>query len=120
MAYLGDIAATPAGLGCFSSWEESQTDNVVKSTMEDGTVKFRRRFTGIDRRVSATVRIGKDDYPAFVSWYNVAQRQGSIPTRVKTPYGTEEVFQFMAPPVYSWVDPNVVEVSVNMYQGHNW
>jgi hypothetical protein len=120
MAYTGDIAARPGDLGCFSSWDESQTDNVVKTPMDDGTVKYRRRFTGINRRVSATVRLPAADYPAFVSWYNVAQRQGSIPTYVKTPYGTEEVFQFMAPPVYSWVDRNVVEVTVNMYQGANW
>ena len=65
MAYTGDIATTPAGLGCFSSWEESQSDNVTKSSMEDGTVKFRRRFTGIDRRVSATVRIAQRQLRGF-------------------------------------------------------
>ena len=120
MAYTGDIGATPAGLGCFSTWEESQTDNVVKSTAEDGTVKFRRRFTGKSRRASASVRIPADKYDDFVFWYDVSQRQGAIPTTITTPYGAEEIWQFIAPPVYNWVDANVVEVSCNLYQGSNW
>ena len=120
MAYTGDIAATPAGLGCWSSWEETSTDNVVKSTAEDGTVKFRRRFTGRNRRASVSVKIGADKYDDFVFWYDVAQRQGSNPTYVETPYGAQEVWQFVAPPVYSWIDPNVVEVTCNLYQGANW
>jgi hypothetical protein len=120
MAYTGDIANRPGALGCFASWDEQQNDNVIKSTAEDGTVKFRRRFTGKNRRASASVRIPAEYYDDFVFWYDVSQRQGSIPTRIITPYGAEEVWQFIAPPVYKWIDANVVEVSCNLYQGSNW
>lgn len=120
MAYTGDIGNTPDDLECFATWEETQQDNVVKSTFEDGTVKFRRRFTGTQRRVQATVTHPARLFNDFEVWFNQLCRQGSIPCYIKTPYGTTELFQFMAPPQYSWNGPETFTASCTFYQGAGW
>ena len=39
--YEGEVAERPPELdGCWSSWSETQTDNVVKSAMDSGVVKL--------------------------------------------------------------------------------
>ena len=121
MAYTGEVAERPETLdGCFSSWSETQTDNVVKSQMDSGVVKTRRRFTGIQRRAEVSVTLSADLYEDFVDWFNVYQRQGSIPTRVKTPYGKEEIWLFVAPPVYNWPEAGYFTASTELYQEAGW
>jgi len=121
MAYEGEMAERPPTLdGCWSTWSETQTDNVTKSQMDSGVVKTRRRFTGIQRRAQVTVKMRSEFYQDFQDWYNVYQRQGSIPTRVKTPYGAEEIWMFVAPPVFDWVDANMFKVSTELYQQSGW
>ena len=119
--YSGDIGNRPLALdGCFSTWSETMTDNVVKSEMDSGTVKTRRRFTGTNRRVQATVRMDSALYQDFMDWFVVDQRQGSIPTYVRTPYGAEELFLWMSPPAITWPDRNFFEASVSMWQASGW
>ena len=121
MAYTGDIAARPPQLdGCWSSWSESQTDNVVKSEMDSGVVKTRPRFTGIQRRAEVSVRLKAELYKDFMGWYNVFQRQGAIPTKVMTPYKEEEIWQFMSPPKINWPEPGYFEATTALNQQSGW
>ena len=121
MAYEGEVADRPPQLdGCWSSWSESQTDNVVKSTMDSGVVKTRPRFTGIQRRAEVSVRLKAEFYKDFMGWFNSFQRQGAIPTRVVTPYGDEEIWQFMTPPRINWPEPSYFEASTELYQQSGW
>ena len=121
MAYTGDIGARPPQLdGCWSSWSESQTDNVVKSEMDSGVVKTRPRFTGIQRRAEVSVRLKAELYKDFMGWYNVFQRQGAIPTKVMTPYKEEEIWQFMSPPKIDWPEPGYFEATTALYQQSGW
>lgn len=121
MAYTGETGPRPAELdGCWSTWQETQADNVVRNTMDKGNVRTRRRFTGINRTVQATVKLTADKYRPFTNWFNRDQGQGTKPTLCKTPYGTEELFLWTAPPTISWIDANHFEAAVQMYQGSNW
>jgi hypothetical protein len=121
MAYTGDIADRPDTLdGCWQTWTESQTDNVIKSAMDAGVVKTRRRFTGIQRKAQVSVTLAADLYQDFQDWFNVYSRQGSIPTRVKTPYGAEEIWMFVAPPVIEWIDANMFKASTELYAQAGW
>ena len=121
MAYMGEVGARPPQLdGCWSSWSESQTDNVVKSAMDSGIVKTRPRFTGIQRRAEVTVRLKAELYKDFMGWYNVFCKQGAIPTRVMTPYKEEEIWQFMTPPRINWPEPGYFEASAEIYQQLGW
>lgn len=121
MPYNGPTTQPPAPLdGCWSSWTESQADNVVRNTMEKGNVRTRRRFTGINRTVNVSVKLTADKYLAFRDWFNRDQAQGTIPTYCLTPYGTQELFMWTTPPTINWVDSGHFEATVQMYQGSNW
>jgi len=112
------IGERPAGMdGCWKTWDEEDVDVVIRTEMEAGNVKTRRRFTGINRVVSASVTLPVSLLSIFRTWYRVNQRQGAIATRVMTPDGTEEVFQWAAPPKIS-VDVNgTFTATVSMWQG---
>lgn len=121
MAYQGELGARPPELdGCWSSWSEQQMDNVVKSPADSGVVKTRPRFTGIQRRAEVMVRMRADKYQVFMDWFNVDQRQGAIPTTVKTPYGTEEIWQFITPPLINWPEAGYFEASTELYAQSGW
>lgn len=121
MAYEGDIGVRPPELdGCWTSWTEQQVDNVVKSPADSGVVKTRPRFTGIQRRAEVSVKLKAEQYRDFMGWFNVFQRQGAIPTYVVTPYGSEEIWQFLSPPRISWPEAGYFEASTELYQQSGW
>jgi hypothetical protein len=101
------VAARPASLsGCFQSWSEKQVANSIRTDMENGTVKVRRRTTGIFRQADVSVTLKGDQYQDFVDWWNVNCQQGALPTRVITPYGAEEVWRIVEPPSIEWLQGN--------------
>jgi len=121
MAYSGATGPRPNDLdGCWSTWDETQADNVVRNTMDKGNVRTRLRYTGINRTVNVTVKLTADKYISFRDWFNRDQAFGTKPTLVKTPYDTEELFLWTTPPTIKWIDPNHFEATVQMYQGSNW
>lgn len=121
MAYTGEIADRPKSLsGCASTWSETQTDNVVKSEMSSGVLKTRRRFTGIQKKVTCTFILVRDQYDDFIDWYNIEQRQGSIPTRVKNPMGIEQIYLFVTPPVIEWPENTYFTAAVELYAQSGW
>ena len=112
------IGARPGQLdGCWKSWQENDIDVVARTEMEAGNLKTRRRFTGTARVVTASVTLKAELYTAFMDWWRVNQRQGTLATPVKTPYGTEENFQWTAPPVITWPSARVFTANVQMYRG---
>ena len=121
MAYDGPTTQPPEGLdGCWSTWDETQVDNVVRNTMDKGNVRTRLRYTGINRTVNASVKLTADKYVLFRNWFNRDQAFGSKPTYCQTPYGSRELFLWTAPPTIKWIDQNHFEATVQMYQGSNW
>ena len=113
-----EIGDRPAELdGCWSTWTEKDIDNVIRTEFDSGAMQTRRRYTGVNRVVSATVRLKAELYPYFMDWYRVAQRNGSIATKVITPYGDEEVFQWTGPPTITWPEAKVFTAQVTMWQG---
>lgn len=103
--------------GCWQTWSEQDVDAVIRTEYATGVMRTRRRFTGVSRVVNASVTMKADLFGAFMSWYRVNQKQGSIATLVMTPYGDEEVFQWAGPPSIEWVDPNAFKATVVMFQG---
>lgn len=121
MSYNGPTTQPPGDLdGCWSTWTETQADNVVRNTMDKGNVRTRRRFTGVNRTVQVSVKLPASQYFDFKNWFNRDQNQGTVPTYVTTPYGTQELFLWTAPPTINWIDAEHFEAAVQMYQGSNW
>lgn len=121
MPYNGETTQPPTDLdGCWSTWSEQQVDTVVRNTADKGNVRVRRRFTGFTRNVSCSVRLPASKYISFMAWFNDGQKQGTIPTLCKTPYGAEELFLWTSPPTIKWISAEAFEATVSMYQGSNW
>lgn len=115
------IGTRPASIdGCWASWSEKAQPVVIRTSMEDGTVKVRRRSTGKLRVASVSRTFKAEDYQAFQDWFTVACQQGVIPTRVMTPYGKEEVWRFTEAPQIQWVDKKAFNVSCSLEQLAGW
>ena len=99
------VGARPSSIsGKTVTWSEKQTPNVIRTSMENGTVKVRRRSTGIMRQAEATMILAGSLYTDFLTWWNTNCQQGALPTRVYTPYGAEEVWRITEPPSIEWMN----------------
>jgi hypothetical protein len=115
------IGTRPASIdGCWASWTEKAEPVVIRTNMEDGTIKVRRRSTGKLRVASVSRTFPATEYQAFQDWFTVACQQGVIPTRVMTPYGKEEVWRFTEAPQISWADPKAFNVTCALEQLSGW
>ena len=114
------VGARPAQLdGCWKTWNEVDVDNVIRTEFESGNVRTRRRFTGRQRMVEASVTLPMALYQIFDTWFQTNQKQGAIATLVKTPYGTEEPFQWQ-PPKYQFDVNGTFTAAVTMFQGDDF
>ena len=116
------IGTRPATIdGCWASWNEKQQSNIIRTEMDQtGSVKVRRRSTGISRVANVTRNFPADKYSDFVNWFNVVCQGGVLPTRVTTPYGADEVWRFTEPPQITWLDPKAFSVSCTIEQIPAW
>ena len=88
--------------GCFQTWSEKDETNLIRTKMDNGIPKVRRRTTGIYRTANATVVLEKDDYPKWISWFRLDMQQGARPSFFIEPDGTESVWRVVEPPVVEW------------------
>lgn len=116
------IGTRPASLdGCWASWDEKQEPNTIRTSMEAaGYVKVRRRTTGIMRVAQVKRNFEAKDYSDFVDWFNVASQGGVVPTRMKEPDGSEQVWRFTEPPTINWIEPKAFSVSCKIEQLPAW
>jgi len=98
--------ARPIALdGCWQSWSEVDQPVTIRSAMEDGLVKVRRRFTGVYRVANVTVTLPGDLINAFWSWFRTDCQQGVVPTTMMDPQGVEGVWRFTQPPQLAYIGP---------------
>ena len=117
---INTVPRRPSFNGCVRTWDESSTNNVIRSTMTNGVWKQRLRFIGKQIQVSTSVRIKKENLQEFKDWFDIDLQGGVQPTLFKTPYGVEEPFRFVGPPNYNWIDPKVVEARFTLEQLSGW
>lgn len=100
------VAERPKSIdGCFQTWAETDKSQVVRSEMDFGTVKVRRRTTGVIWTIDASVTLLASQYDDFMDWFRVACQAGVKPTRIKRPQDAKEVVaRFSEPPTIQWLD----------------
>ena len=105
MDYQGQIASRPTNLsGCLQTFNESQMENSIRTSSEDGTtIKVRRRTTAFISIADATVTVKQSDVELWKYWYNVSCQGGVLPTYFKMPNGAEELWRFSAPLSINWI-----------------
>lgn len=107
--------------GCWSSWSEQDVTGVIRTKMESGHIKTRRRFTGIHRQASVTVVLERKYYESFMLWFRDDCAGGVFPTLMMEPTGTEGVWRFVSPPSISWsAGAQVFQASCDIEQLPGW
>ncbi len=98
------IATRPSTIsGCLQTLSESWEESLLKSKMENGVIKTRRRTTHTPRIANGAFILTRDKYADMVDWFYVRCAQGVHPTRIKMPgSNTEEVWRFSKPPSFEW------------------
>ena len=114
-------AQRPATLdGCWASWSEQQQTNMLRTQMDSGAIKVRRRTTGITRIAQVSVTLPATKYADFMKWFNTDCQQGVMPTLMCTPQCNEEVWRFVNPPSISWVTKNAFTASCEIERLPGW
>ena len=99
-----DYAARPVGLpGCWSSWGEQDQPQIIRTSMDSGDIKVRRRYTGLHRRADVSVRLPADSYDTFMTWFRVSCQNGVMPTNIIEPSGVESIWRFVEAPTIQWL-----------------
>ena len=106
--------------GCFGSWDEQDDEVVIRSEMEDGSVKVRQRFSNVRRYISASVVLEVSDYYLFKDWYRNWCKHGVYASFVKEPDGTDVIVRFTQSPRIRWLATNAVEVSASFEDLPEW
>jgi len=107
-------AARPIGLpGCWSAWSENDMPVSIRTQMESGLPKVRRRFTGVYRQAEVSLDAPPSILPPFMDWFRISCQQGIMPTAMFEPDGTESVWRFMAPPRIAWPSVHRTYVTIS-------
>lgn len=110
------VASRPASIdGCMQTWAEHDEVKVIRSEVDTGTVKVRRRFTGVVWLVDASVVLPAALYVAFRDWFRINCQSGVLPTYFTTPWGEQVVMRFREPPAIDWgIDPAATAFRASM------
>jgi len=77
----------PAGLpDCPQTWNETDISQIIRSEVDVGVAKTRRRYTRERLRISATLTLAKSDYESFRLFYNVTLKDGLETFNYEHPY----------------------------------
>lgn len=90
--------------GCWASWQEQDVPQFIRTSMDVGPPKVRRRYTGVYRQASVQGPILRSLVPSFWNWYRVSCQGGIMPTNMVEPDGTESIWRWVEPPSVSWDD----------------
>ena len=105
---------------CVQSWNEKQAPNVMRTSMENQTVKVRRRTTGIQRTANISITLKREQYQDFMTFFNVTCQQGVLPAYFTTPYGAKEAWRFTEAPQIDWIEPKAFSVTAVIEQLPAW
>lgn len=115
------IAVRPPALsGCWKSWSEQDHPQIIRTSMENGSPKVRRRYTARYRIARVSVVIPKSLYSTFMGWFLVNCQAGILPTLMVEPVGIETAWRFTEAPVISWPNPDVFQADCILERIPGW
>src|SRR5262245_23124970 len=87
---------------CAETWNESDAPSTIRSEMDAGPPKVRRRFTGIMRNIEVSMVLTNAQFTAMRTFYETTCAEGVNFHQFKHPYtGATETFRFVSSPRFS-------------------
>jgi hypothetical protein len=108
----------PAGLPAsplLDSFKEKAEDTVIRTEMEQGPAKLRRRTTAGVRTLSASFLVSKAQVVTLEDFYLTTLQGGSLPFTFTHPRsGASVSCRFVKPPEYAGSNGNYFKASVDL------
>lgn len=102
---------------CAATWQESETPSTIRTDMDAGPPKVRRRFTGIWRRIEVSMNLTKDQFIILRDFYDNECAQGVNWHTFRHPYTNEiEQFRFVEPPALTSMSALAASASMKWEQ----
>lgn len=114
------IPSWPSGLPqslLLGDFKETQPDLVIRTEMDAGPHKVRRRFTAGVTKISGSQRLTKSQVSTFETFYNTTLLGGSLRFTWKDPLGgTSAEIRFVSTPVISahGIDDFAIEMELEI------
>lgn len=120
-----EVAERPASIdGCFASWREATIPQTIRTSMETGLMRTRRRFTTRARSAQVELTLPSHLYSDFINWIVTRCQGGARPTFIKPPYwregDDEEIWRITGIPPIDWVDRNAFRTQLTIEQMPGW
>lgn len=97
------------------SYQETPEPTTLRTAMDTGVVKLRRRTTRSEIRVSGTMYITGDQAEIFIGWFQDTIKGGSLAfTAQLTLSAATRVFQFVEEPNINHVGGDVFQLSMKL------
>jgi len=113
------MAAWPVDLPEFfrvASYSETSADNLIRTKMDVGPAKVRRRTGTNVRRVSGSMWLTPTQYTSMETFFNVTQDHGATTFTMDDAHGINQTWRFVSPPSYTTVGPENWQVRLNLEQ----
>lgn len=82
-------------------YKETGADNQLRSNMDVGPAKVRRRTTTQVRTIVGSFFLTPAQYATFKTFYETDTAYGTLPFDFTDPHGNANEYRFVSPPVYT-------------------
>lgn len=104
----------PAALpDCAQTWTERDRPSTIRTDMDTGPPKVRRRFTAVMREATVGMIIASDQYEALRDFYEIECGEGTVFHTFRHPWSNVVTrFRFVQPPEFS--NEGALAINVSM------
>ena len=111
------MAAWPGTLPDFfqvGGYKELGANNILRSDMDVGPAKVRRRTTSNVRPVVGNMWLTTAQYTALKTFFETTQAYGALSFTMDDAHGVSKTWRFVRPPAYRTLGPENWQVQLNL------
>lgn len=111
------MAAWPGTLPDFfqvGGYSEKGPDNIIRTTMDVGPDKLRRRTVTNIRSIVGNMWLTNSQYDDMVTFFETTQLYGAISFTMDDAHGVNKTWRFVDSPVYTTIGPDNWQVRLSL------